>query len=99
MVWKHASGCGPSLRTHAGWRLPIGQKRQFATHRLHVGCSIQSQEAAQIPGRVFLQLLRTLDPRQGALRFRRKTRGKRFGGMGSDVPNSELAIGESLDNG
>jgi hypothetical protein len=34
-----------------------------------------------------------------SLRFRRKTGGKPFGGMGSDVQNSELAIGESLDNG
>jgi hypothetical protein len=34
-----------------------------------------------------------------SLRFRRETRGKRFGGTGSDVQNSELAIGESLDNG
>jgi hypothetical protein len=32
------------------------------------------------------------------LRFRRKTRGKPFGGKGSDVQNSELAIGDVVDN-
>jgi hypothetical protein len=34
-----------------------------------------------------------------ALRFRRKTGGKPFGGMASDVQNSELAIGEFTGNG